>query len=91
MEQPRYRDRALSTAIGRGDGLDGDDVPQTDNLDVFGKRVVRLGSERVEAQSGYETQAGILNLKRTSVGKSKAEWDERLPFQFLGQRFRIHT
>ena len=66
-------------------------MPQTDDLHIFGECVVRLGPERVKAQPGDETKPGIVDLERTPVGESKAKGDERLPIQFLGQRFRVHT
>jgi len=46
-------------------------MPQADDVNVLGKRVARLGAERIEGQSGDKTQPGILNVKGASVGQSK--------------------
>jgi len=83
-ETRRTRETDLSSATGGCDRLDGNDVPKTDNLDVLRESVVRLGAKRVKRQSSDKAQTRVLDVKRATVGESKAQGDERFPIKFLG-------
>jgi hypothetical protein len=74
-----------------GEGFDRDDVSQTDDLNILGQGVVRLGVEQIKGKLGDEAKAGVANIERAAVREADTQGDERVAVQFICQGTGRHA
>src|SRR5438477_5262424 len=85
--------KALQTSVlcRRRERLDGSDITQGNDMDVFCQRFVRPGSKEVQGHPRDEAQSRIHDVHGPSIRQMDPKRDERVPVKFRGKCIRIHA